>query len=78
MKAPCSFNGYFGDATFYPENTIDETPAVWVGHVLGLKRDSIAYQGPTFTALQGDFEKAIVEYINHCKKVGKITEVSKC
>jgi predicted HicB family RNase H-like nuclease len=51
----------------------DQEDRIFVGHVLGIN-DSISFHGYSVNELICEFENAIDNYIDYCKKTGKTPE----
>ncbi|MBQ7576525.1 MAG: type II toxin-antitoxin system HicB family antitoxin [Bacteroidales bacterium] len=64
------YKGYTGSAEYSEEDNY------FVGHVLGLRRDGILYEGNSVEALKKDFEEAIDYYLEDCKERGVEPEKS--
>ena len=59
------YKGYTGCVEYDEENNY------FYGHVLGLHRDGISYEGTTADELKKDFQDGIEDYLAHCKENGK-------
>ncbi len=64
------YKGYTGCVEYDEENNY------FYGHVLGLHRDGISYEGTTADELKKDFQDGIEDYLAHCKENGKKPEKS--
>ena len=62
------YKGYTGSVEY------DEEDNYFVGHVLGLHRDGIIFEGDSAESLKRDFEEGIDDYLMHCKENGKQPE----
>ena len=62
------YKGYVGCVEY------DESDNYFFGHVLGLRRDGIEYEGTSADELKRDFEEGIDDYLAHCKENGKQPE----
>ena len=59
-----NYKGYTGNIDY------DEKDNYFFGHVLGLRRDGILYEGDTADSLKKDFEEAIDDYLENCRANG--------
>ncbi len=62
------YKGYTGTVEY------EEADNYFFGHVLGLSRDGISYEGDSADSLKKDFENGIDDYLNHCAENGKQPE----
>ena len=62
------YKGYTGCIEY------DEEDNCFFGHVLGLKRDGISFEGTTAEELKKDFQDGIDDYLAHCRDNGKEPE----
>lgn len=62
------YKGYTGSVEY------DEEENFFFGHVLGLNRDGISYEGNSADSLKKDFEEGIDDYLMHCLENGKQPE----
>lgn len=62
------YKGYTGCVEY------DEEENYFFGHVLGLKRDGISFEGRTAEELKKDFQDGIDDYLAHCQDNGKEPE----
>lgn len=58
------YKGYTGTAEY------DETAHLFVGHVVGLHRNGILFEGDTIDSLKKDFEEGIDFYLEDCRQDG--------
>src|SRR5574344_1692405 len=58
------YKGYTGSVEFSDEDNC------LYGKVLGMNKDAITYEGKTIAALRDDFEGAVNDYLESCKKRG--------
>ncbi|MGD9557274.1 MAG: type II toxin-antitoxin system HicB family antitoxin [Mangrovibacterium sp.] len=58
------YKGYYGSVEY---NKVDNC---LVGKVLGMKKDSITYEGSTIDELKADFEAGIDSYLSGCAELG--------
>jgi len=63
------YKGYTGCIEY------DEEGNYFYGHVLGLNRDGISYEGDTADRLKKDFENGVDDYLQHCAMNGKKPEL---
>ena len=59
-----NYKGYTGNIDY------DEKDNYFFGHVLGLRRDGILYEGDSADSLKKDFEEAIDDYLENCRANG--------
>ncbi len=64
------YKGYVGSVEYDEENNS------FFGHVLGLNRDGICYEGATADELLKDFHDGVDDYLAHCAEKGKTPEKS--
>lgn len=62
------YKGYTGSVEY------DEEDNYFFGHVLGLHRDCILFEGDSAERLKKDFEEGIDDYLSHCQENGKQPE----
>lgn len=62
------YKGYTGNVEYNEEGNY------FFGHVLGLHRDGISYEGTTADELKKDFEEAIDDYLEGCRANGAMPE----
>lgn len=62
------YKGYVGNVEFSEEDNY------FVGHVEGLRKAMIIYEGDSVTALRKDFEEAIDNYLDCCRSEGEEPE----
>lgn len=62
------YKGYTGCVEY------DEEENYFFGHILGLKRDGISFEGRTAEELKKDFQDGIDDYLAHCQDNGKEPE----
>jgi predicted HicB family RNase H-like nuclease len=62
------YKGYTGSVEY------DEEENYFFGHVLGLNRDGISYEGNSADSLKKDFEEGVDDYLLHCEQNGKQPE----
>lgn len=58
------YKGYTGNVEYHEEGNY------FFGHVLGLHRDGISYEGSSADELKADFEEAIDDYLEGCRANG--------
>lgn len=62
------YKGYTGSVEY------DEEENYFFGHVLGLNKDCILFEGDSAESLKKDFEEGIDDYLLHCQENGKQPE----
>jgi len=62
------YKGYTGCVEY------DEEGNYFYGHVLGLHRDGISYEGDSADTLKKDFLNGVDDYLRHCAENGKKPE----
>ncbi len=62
------YKGYTGVIEY------DEDLNIFVGHVTGLNKDGISFEGDSIDALTQDFQDGIDDYLDHCQQIGKKPE----
>lgn len=58
------YKGYVGSIDY------DEEGNYFFGHVLGLRRDGISYEGTSADSLKKDFEESVDYYLENCRANG--------
>ena len=61
-------NGYRGRIEYDPEDRI------FHGRVLGLRDDSVSFEGTSVEEIEADFRAAVDDYLETCKKLGRKPE----
>jgi len=59
-----NYKGYSGNIEYSEEDNY------FFGHVLGLRRDGISYEGDSADSLKKDFQEAIDDYLENCRANG--------